>query len=82
MPLLLWIMLNKFTESKRVKNITAAIETLIPDQKETSQYDFEDIQVPELSFEFSTSSALSVDYYVLALSQLAHGLLWYIYWNI
>ena len=75
-------MLNKFTEGKRVKNITAAIETLIPDQTETSQYDFEDIQVPELSFEFSTSSAKSADYCVLALTQLVHGLLWYIYWNI
>ena len=74
-------MLSNPSESKRVKNITAAIETLTPEQMETSQYIFEDNQVPEMSFEFSNTSAPSADYCTLISTQLLHGLLWYIYWS-
>lgn len=73
--------LYEFSESKRVTNITAAIETLTPEQTDTSQYVFEDIQVPELSFEFSNTSGQSVDYFVFIMAQLVHFLLWLIYWS-
>ena len=73
--------LYEFSESKRVINITAAIETLIPEQTDTSKYIFEDIQVPELSFESSNTSGQSVDYFVLIMTQLVHCLLWLIYWG-
>lgn len=75
--LLLLLMLSEYAQCKHVQNITAAIETLMPEKIEAAnQYKFEDtLSVPEMSFEFSSGSALSANYLVVFVTQLIHILL-------
>ena len=79
---LLCTIVCEFAHGKRVENITAAIETLIPEKTEANQFEFEDIMSePELAFEFSSGSVQSVDYNIFVITQLIHVFLWYIYWT-
>ena len=62
----------------KVKNITAAIETLRPDVKEQGDFLFEESSsVPEIAFEFSSSSVPTIDLRLLVLMSCFHILIWF-----
>lgn len=78
--LLLSVVICEFADCKKIENITAAIETLMPEQKDVGQYTFEDIALaPELAFEFSNAAFQSINYYIVLIAVALHAFVWCIF---